>query len=85
MNRWPILEKLHQGGNIQAPSKVLCLEWVQKAWECVIEDIVKKSLNSCGISDGPRTEDNDINFVKNGRVVEDVANLFLNRLLHFKP
>ena len=50
-----------QAGNIRAPSKLKCLEWVKKAWEAVSQDIVITSFRCCTISvevDG--TEDKEI-------------------------
>ena len=61
-----------QAGNIHAPSKLLCLEWVKKAWESVSQDIVIKSFRCCGISvevDG--TEDKEIHCIKDGGIATE--------------
>ena len=61
-----------QAGNIRAPNKLQCLEWVKKAWESVSQDIVIKSLRCCGISvkvDG--TEDIEIHCIKDGGIAAE--------------
>ena len=61
-----------QAGNIRAPSKLQCLEWVKKAWESVSQDIVIKSFRCCGISvkvDG--TEDKEIHCIKDGGIAAE--------------
>ena len=65
-------------GNVRAPSKPLCLEWVKRAWESVTTDVVKKSFQACGISvnvDG--SEDHEIHCLKDGQVAtaarDDIA------------
>ena len=61
-----------QAGNIHAPSKLQCLEWVKKAWESVSQDIVIKSFRCCGISvkvDG--TEDKEIHCIKDGGIAAE--------------
>ena len=59
-------------GNVRAPDKALCLQWVKQAWESVTTDIVKKSFRACGISvsvDG--SEDHEIHCLKDGSVAAD--------------
>ena len=59
-------------GNVRAPSKVTCLQWVRQAWESVTEEVVCKSFKTCGISvksDG--SEDEEIHCTKSGNVAED--------------
>lgn len=65
-------------GNIRAPSKVQCLEWVKKAWESVQVEVVIKSFRSCGIAvqvDG--SEDKEIHCIQDGGVAavafEDIS------------
>jgi len=56
-------------GNVPAPSKHFCQEWVKKAWEVVPTEVVKKSFRACGISvsvDG--SEDDEIHCIKEGGV-----------------
>ena len=56
-------------GNMCAPSKALCLEWVRECWEELPTEIIKKS---CGISvevDG--THDGEIHCLKPGGVAAD--------------
>ena len=60
-----------RGGNVRAPTKVTCLQWVAKAWEMVTEDVIQKSFQSCGISvktDG--SEDADIHFLKSSGIAD---------------
>ena len=62
-----------QAGNVRAPSKLLCLQWVKQAWESVTNEVVKKSFEACGISvsvDG--SEDNKIRFIKDGEVADQL-------------
>ena len=59
-------------GNVRAPSKALCLQWVKECWEALPTEIVKKSFRECGISvhtDG--TEDGEIHCLKEGEVAAD--------------
>ena len=51
-NQWMVTgEKSYTpAGNVRAPSKVLCLQWVKEAWSSVSTEVVKKSFISCGIS-----------------------------------
>ncbi len=56
---------------VRPPAKLLCLEWVKKAWESVSTEVVKKSFLSCGISmkiDGG--EDGQIHCIKKGGIAE---------------
>ncbi len=56
-------------GNIRAPSKLLCLQWVIESWNSVSAEVVKKSFISCGISvnmDG--SEDQEIHCLKHGEI-----------------
>lgn len=54
-------------GNIRAPSKALCLEWVRECWEALSTKLIMKSFRTCGISvniDG--TDDREIHCRKEG-------------------
>ena len=56
-------------GNMRAPSKVLCLEWVKECWEALPIELIKKSFRACGVSvniDG--TDHGEIHCLKPGRV-----------------
>ena len=56
-------------GNMKAPDKVTCVEWVKKAWSTVTADVIIKSFKACGISsstDG--SEDSSIHCLKPGGV-----------------
>ena len=56
-------------GNVRAPSKVLCLQWVKEAWSSVSTEVVKKSFISCGISvnvDG--SEDQEVHCLKDNEI-----------------
>ncbi len=79
-------------GNIRAPDKLLCLEWVKKAWAAVTSEVVIRSFTSCGISvktDG--SEDHLIHCTKTdgiaasaaGAVAEGTAQL--NTLAEHEP
>ena len=37
-------------GNVRAPSKALCLQWVKECWEALPAKIIRKSFRVCGIS-----------------------------------
>ncbi len=56
-------------GNVRAPSKFICVQWVKEAWDSVSSDIIKKSFRACGISvstDG--TEDGEVHCMKEAEV-----------------
>ena len=59
-------------GNIRAPSKLQCLEWVKKAWDTVPIEVIVKSFRCCGITvkvDG--SEDKEIHCIKDGGIAAD--------------
>ena len=59
-------------GNVRAPSKALCLQWVRECWEALPSEMVQKSFRACGISvrvDG--SEDEEIHCLKQGGVAAD--------------
>ena len=59
-------------GNVHAPGKVLCLQWVKECWEALPAEIVQKSFCVCEISvhtDG--MEDKEIHCLKKGGVATD--------------
>ena len=59
-------------GNVRAPSKALCLQWVEECWEVLPAEIVQKSFHACGISvNTDRTEDEEIHCLKEGGVAAD--------------
>ena len=65
-------------GNVRAPSKALCLQWVKECWEALPTETVKKSFRACGISmhtDG--TEDGEIHCLKEGGVAADARKTML--------
>jgi len=76
-----------QAGNICAPSKFQCLQWVKKAWESVSQDIVIKSFRCCGISvnvDG--TEDKEIHSNKMvGLLLKHLWRFLSVQLLFWQP
>ena len=37
-------------GNVRAPSKAQCIEWVKLAWQSVTRETIVKSFVVCGIS-----------------------------------
>ena len=52
-------------GNLKAPEKLLCLQWVNEAWNSVSSEVIQKSFLTCGISvatDG--SQDNEIHCLK---------------------
>ena len=62
-----------RAGNISAPSKLQCLNWVKKAWESVQVEVVIKSFRSCGIAvqiNG--SEDKEIYCIQDGGVATEV-------------
>lgn len=70
-NEWMISgEKSYTtAGNVRAPSKLLCVQWVKDAWESVTCEIVTRSFIACGISvktDG--TDDTEIHCMKKDEV-----------------
>lgn len=61
-----------RAGNVRAPSKLQCLEWVKKAWEAVEVEVIKNSFRSCEISvmiDG--SEDKEIHCIRDGGVAAE--------------
>ena len=57
-------------GNMCAPSKALCLEWVRECWEELPSKIIKKSFRACGISvEVDKVE--EIHYLKPGGVAAD--------------
>lgn len=70
-NEWMVSgEKSYTpAGNVRAPSKLLCVQWVKEAWSKVSREVVVKSFAVCGISvsvDG--SEDNGIHCIKDGEI-----------------
>ena len=65
-------EKSHTpAGNICAPGKLLCLQWVKQAWDCVTKEVIIKSFEACGISVSTDGSENDkIHCVKVGEIFE---------------
>ena len=61
-------------GNMRAPEKKLCLEWVKIAWSKVTTDVVIKSFKACGISNNTDgSEDDMIHCLKPGEVAHSAA------------
>ena len=68
-NEWMVSgEKSYTpAGIVRAPSKLLCLRWVKKAWDSVTKEVIIKSFMVCRISvsvDGD--EDHKIHCIKDG-------------------
>ena len=60
------------GGNMRAPAKILCLQWVKKAWYSVTTAVILKSFEACGIrvnTDG--SQDDRIHCLKDTGVATD--------------
>ena len=56
-------------GNMRAPSKALCLQWVRECWEAILSRLIQKSFQACGISvDVNRANDTEIHCLKDGGV-----------------
>ena len=77
-NEWMVSgEKSYTpAGNVRAPSKLLCLRWVKKAWDSVIKEVIIKSFMVCTISvsvDGD--EDHKIHCIKDGEVAATARRL----------
>ena len=61
-------------GNMRAPDKLLCLQWVKKAWESVATEVIINSFKLCGISvETDSMEDGLVHCIKPGRVAADAA------------
>ena len=59
-------------GNIHAPGKLQCLEWVKKAWESVQVEVVIKSFRSCGIAVQVNgSEDKEIHRIQDGGIAAE--------------
>ena len=61
-------------GNVRAPDKLLCVEWVKKAWCKVTSEVIMNSFKACGIAvavDG--SEDHMIHCTKPGQVAHSAA------------
>ena len=64
-------------GNVRAPSKALCLQWVKECWEAISAEIFQKSFSVCGISvNTDKTEDEEIHCFKEGGVAADTIGQF---------
>ena len=75
-NEWMVSgEKSYtSAGNVCAPDKALCLNWVKEAWQSVTTDVIKKSFLVCGISastDG--SQDSEISCFKDGGIAAEAA------------
>ena len=56
-------------GNMRAPSKALCLQWVRECWEALPTELIQKSFRACGISiDVDGANDSKIHCLKDGGV-----------------
>ena len=51
-NEWmSSAEKSFTGsGNLKAPDKITCVQWVKKAWSTVSTDVIVKSSKACSIT-----------------------------------
>ena len=59
-------------GNVRAPSKALCLQWVSECWEALSVETIKESFRVCGISASTdRTEDGELCCLKTGTVAAE--------------
>ena len=61
-------------GNMRAPDKSLCLDWVKQAWSSVTTEVIVNSFLVCGISsntDG--SQDGQIHSLKPGQVAHSAA------------
>ena len=57
-------------GNMRAPSKLLCLQWVKEAWESLSEDLIRNSFLACGIYIPiGGSQDNQIHCMKDDGIV----------------
>jgi hypothetical protein len=70
-NQWMVSgeHSFTSAGNMRAPTKMTCLEWVVKAWEAVTTEVIINSFKVCGISvacDG--SEDGLIHCLKPGEI-----------------
>ena len=62
-------------GNLKAPDKLLCLEWVKQAWKTVTTEVVVNFFKACGISNNTDgSEDDWIHCMKPGEVAHSAAN-----------
>ena len=59
------------GGNMKAPEKLPCLQWVKKAWDSVSKEVMVNSFKVCVETNG--SEDSLIHCVKPGLVAADAA------------
>ena len=70
-NEWmSSAEKSFTGsGNLKAPDKITCVQWVKKSWSTVSTDVIVESSKACGITSttgGP--EEDSIHCLKPGGV-----------------
>ena len=64
---------MRAAGNVRAPDKLLCLQWVKKAWEFVATEVIN-SFKVCGIpveTDG--TEDGPVHCILLGGTAADTT------------
>ena len=85
-NEWMVSgEKSYTpAGNVRAPDKALCLNWVKEAWKSVTSDVTKKSflvhVHVCGISastDG--SQDSEIGCIKDGGIAAEAARIIAEK------
>ena len=61
-------------GNMRAPSKALCLEWVRDCWEALPTELIQKSFRACRISvDIDGKCEGEIHSLKAGGVASDAC------------
>ena len=57
-------------GKKRAPSKVLVLQWVNKAWQEIPAELVIRSFKSCGISNALDGTEDDAVYEESGDVLD---------------
>ena len=70
-NKWMVTgsKSYTAAGNMHAPSKALCLEWVRECWEALPTEVIQKCFRACGISvDVDGANDDEIHCLKDSGV-----------------
>ena len=58
---------------MRAPKKLLCLQWVKKAWDSVTTEVIINSFKVCGISVDDSSEHSLTHCIKPGAVAADAT------------
>lgn len=74
-------EEMTRGYNMKPPTRLQIAKWVQKAWEMVPSEIIKKSFIVCGVSNAlDNSEDESISVLEPQGILHDKRDRILQNL-----